>query len=473
MTQNDDRNRERERGTAAVIIALLLPVLFGSLALALDFGKLVYERHHLTNSLDAAALAGAGSLPNDPAAAKSNALKFAVENDPEAAPIISFWCIVASNGAAKTVEGGQIPSVCNPGSTAGAKCNETICAIPCNPSGAVTCNTITVTDDKDVPFNFAPVIGFDRGNTGAIAANACRGSCGSQIPNPMNIALVADRTGSMTKGDRDQMVAGINSTLQTMTKEQQYVALGTIHRSVATPPLGTCVTEPSGSATSGKWIPIPFSNDYTGLPASPGAKPPLNGSSTLIKGLGCLKASSQGTYLASPMKAAARYVLGLDHNTDLASLPVRSHPARNAIIFETDGQPQETNITTGTTDLSSADDIGTANGKQACQNLVDVATKAKREGILIVTVAFGEANSAKCGTGDYVRKTLAAAASDDSLGNPSDADNDCGSVTNRNIENSDGDFFFCAASGTEMGPIFVSAVNAISSNSRLVRIPGS
>jgi Flp pilus assembly protein TadG len=220
-------------------------VLFGSLALALDYGKLVYERHHLSNALDAAALAGAASLPNDPAAAKTAALKYAADNDPEALPAVTFWCVVASTGTAKTVASGQVPSVCNPGTVTGANCNETICAIPCIPAGTITCNTITVTDDKTVPFSFGPAISIGSGNTGTLAANACKGSCGSQIPNPMDVALVADRTGSMTDTDRDQMVAGIKSTLQTMTKEQQYVALGTIHRSSSNP--GTCITKPSTS----------------------------------------------------------------------------------------------------------------------------------------------------------------------------------------------------------------------------------
>ena len=70
-----------------------------------------------------------------------------------------------------------------------------------------------------------------------------------------------------------------------------------------------------------------------------------------------------------------------------------------------------------------------------------------------------------------VRNVLAAAASRDTQGNPSDADNDCSTAALRSTENSDGDFFFCAASGTELGPIFVSAINAINPNSRLIRIP--
>ncbi|MDD1476828.1 TadE/TadG family type IV pilus assembly protein [Arthrobacter sp. H16F315] len=459
----------RERGATMVIFALLIPVLFGSVAMAVDYGRLLQERQHLSNALDAAALAGAYSLPNDPAAARVAALNYARANDPEADPAVSFWCVLASTGAGRTVLSAQIPSVCDAGTVAGARCNEQICAIPCIPGAGRSCNTITVTDDKNVPFAFAPVIGISTGNTGSLSADACRGSCGASTPNPMDIALVADRTGSMSTADRNLMVSGIKTTLLTMTKEQQYVALGTIHRSKASP--GSCITAPSTDNT-GPWIPVPFSNDYALSPATAGATPPLNSGSTLVKGLNCLAASSQGTYLASPLKAAARYVLGLAPN-NLAALPVRSTPARKGIIFETDGQPNEGNLTAGTTSLNTAGDIGSTNGATACNNLKQVAVNTKSQGVLIVTVAFGDATSARCASGgELVRNVLAASASPDSQGNPSDADNDCSTTALRAVENSDGDFFFCAANGTELGPIFVSAINAINPNSRLIRIPG-
>ncbi|GAA3673069.1 hypothetical protein GCM10023081_09290 [Arthrobacter ginkgonis] len=455
-----------ERGASTVMYALLIPVLFACLALALDFGKLVYERHELSNALDAAALAGAHSLPADPTAAKNVALQFAKANDPEAVPVATFRCVVASTGASKTVASGQVPGVCDPGTTAGAKCNEKICVIPCVPGNGHTCNTITVADDKDVPFVFAPVIGYDVGNTGALASDACKGSCGAQVPNAMDIAMVADRTSSMSDPDRNLMVAGIKSTLQTMTKEQQYVALGTIHRSSSS---GSCITEPSSSKTDGPWIPVPFSNDYIKNPGVPGATPPLNTGSTLFKGLDCLQKSSGGTYLASPLKAAARYVLGKDTN-NLGSLPARSAPARKGIIFETDGQPNEDYIS-GFTSLDTSGDIGSKDEATACSNFKTVAGNAKAEKVLIVTVAFGDATNASCGSGKLVRDVLAAAASPDATGAASDADNDCQTSARRTAENTDGDFFFCAASGTELGPIFVSAVNAISSGSHLIRIP--
>ena len=467
--QVNDKNKRgtasRERGAATVIFALMVPVLFGALAMALDVGRLVYERQHLSNALDAAALAGAAYLPGDPVAARNSAASFARANDPAAAPTVKFWCVVASTGAARTVVSSQIPSVCNPGTIAGAKCSEAICAIPCIPGAGISCNSITVTDDKDVAFNFAPVIGVNSGNTGSLASDACKGSCGSQIPNPMDVALVADRTGSMSDTDLASMKTALQTTLKTMTKDQQYVALGTIGRSS---PTTGCSTNPSGSATSGPWMPVPFSNDYT----TTGTPPALNNSSALVKGVQCLAHSGSGTYLASPTKAAARYLLGLDAN-NLGSLPARAGTPRKAIVLETDGQPNETG-TGGSTSVGDPADIKNSDPVVACNNLKAVAADAKARNILIVTVAYNAATSARCGgtSSAYVRDVLAAAASEKSLGIPSTASNDCSTPALASAENTDGDYFFCAANGADLGPIFVSAINAISSNSRLIRIPG-
>ncbi len=459
------RGKARERGASAVIVALLVPAIFAAAAMTIDLGRLINDRQALSNALDAGALGGTYLLPGDPAGARDAGVALAKANDPGADPAAVFWCVIASTGASKTPDTSQIPSVCNPGSTAGAKCDENICAIPCATASGNSCNTMTLTADKDVPFAVAPAIGVNVGNTGSLSSTACAGSCGKTVPNPMDVVLVGDRTGSMSDSDRNAMVAGIKSTLQTMDKGQKYVSLGTIHKSKT----ASCITEPSGDLT-GKWIPVPFSNDYTMAPAFPGATPALNTSSTLVQGLNCLKKSSKGTFLAAPMKAAARYVLGLEPN-NIASLPARAQTAKKAIIFETDGEPNETALP-GTTSLADPLDLGTSNGATACNNLKTVAASAKAQGVLIVTVAFGDANTALCASGgESVRQVLAAASSPDSQGNASVADNDCATAAQRSAENSDGDFFFCAATGSELGPIFVSAVNAISPNTRLVRIP--
>ncbi|WP_127129471.1 pilus assembly protein TadG-related protein [Georgenia sp. SYP-B2076] len=455
------RTGPRERGAVAVIVALLVPVLFAAAALAIDISMLTHQRQNLSNALDAAAQAGAYALPGDFDVATATALKFAKANDPEAAPTTEFWCVVAATGpgAAPSVRPGQVPGVCNPGTTAGARCNESICAIPCPAVAGNSCNTMRVQDDKEVAFSFAPVIGIDTGSTGDLTSTACKGSCGALAPNPMDVVVVADRTGSMSTADRNLMVSAIKGTLQTMTREQQYVALGTIGRSRTG---GACLTTPSTSNTTGPWIPVPFSSDYTVGPAD---APSLNTGSTLVKELTCLSSSSTGTYLASPLKASAQYLLGNNSGT----LPPRVGEVRKAIIFETDGQPNEDTIP-GSTDLSVAGDIGNSNVGAACTNFTTVATKTKSAGVLIITVAFGDALTASCG-GTPVREVLAAAASPDPNGGPSKAQNDCGNATKRATENGDGDFFFCAGTGSELGPIFASAVNQLNPHTRLIRLP--
>lgn len=461
-------SRRHERGAVAVIVALLVPVLFGASALAIDISMLTHQRQNLSNALDAAAQAGAYALPTDFNAARAATLTFAQANDPESTPTISFWCVVASTGATKTVKSSQIPGVCNPGSTAGAVCNESICAIPCPADVGHSCNTLSVQDDKDVAFSFAPVIGIDKGSTGSLTSTACKGSCGAEVPNPMDVVVVADRTSSMSTSDRNLMVDAIKGTLQTMTKDLQYVALGTIGRSRTG---HSCITEPSSSATSGPWLPVPFSNDYTGTPSAPGVTASLNTNSTLVRGLTCLGPSSSGTYLASPLKAAARSLLGKDA-TNLGSLPARPGTPRKAIIFETDGQPNENSIA-GSTSLDVAGDIGASDGGTACTNFKNVATNAKSQDILIATVAFGDAISARCKSGGAnVRDVLAAAASPTPDGRASVADTDCSTPTRRAIENGDGDFFFCAASGSELGPIFATAVSQLNPHTRLLKLPG-
>ena len=54
-------------------------------------------------------------------------------------------------------------------------------------------------------------------------------------------------------------------------------------------------------------------------------------------------------------------------------------------------------------------------------------------------------------TDTLVRNTLAAAASPATTGEPSAANFDCSTPAGQASENADGDFFFCAASGTDDG----------------------
>ncbi len=69
-----------QRGQMVVITALLVPVLLGLVGIALDAGLLISERTKLQRAADAAALAGAGGLP-DYSTATTMALQWSGEND--------------------------------------------------------------------------------------------------------------------------------------------------------------------------------------------------------------------------------------------------------------------------------------------------------------------------------------------------------------------------------------------------------
>ena len=136
--------------------------------------------------------------------------------------------------------------------------------------------------------------------------------------------MVADRTPSMSDPDRNAMVDGIESVLLKMDPKQQYVALATIHKSKNN---SSCVTEDTPSsehANGGKWVPVPFSNNYVTSAVTPDAQHDEHDGT---RGSSCMPASSQGkfgTHLAGALKGAARYLLNMDSN----NLSSRCRPAR-------------------------------------------------------------------------------------------------------------------------------------------------
>ncbi len=579
------RRSRDESGAVAILVALLTLVIMMFAAFAIDIGMQANRKHQLNDTLDAAAQAGAYRLPGSSVQARQDALTFAAAHDPSEtgtlAPNIDFWCILASRleSGSYVVDTTQIPSTCNPGTapyTVGAnykstgqmiRCSAILCAIPCveplinSATPPIACNTIRVFQGRDVPFAFAPAGGIFKGGTGNLISVACKGSCGTVAPNPMDVAIVADRTLSMRSSDVSSMITGIKGMLQQMTPSQQYVTVGAIGRSHSTTTnqgaSRDCnssergLTYGSTDGDEGRWMPIPFYDDYVD------ASGRLT-SSKLVQGVSCLQnqsIGSQGTALAAPMKAAARYLLGLDPN-NLSSLAPRANPPTKMIIFETDGQPNESQATGGTPSLGDPTDLFSnvndktgpvqtdegdtvtvsPNGRtttithnkretytynggiEACNNLLKVAQKVKDEKILVVTIAYnmtgktcmdypgspatppgprtlpgpefdtsvpcGNSGNQTCTTqyqtttrttyvkpsGAQVLGVLAAAASPVE-GVPSTADSACSTNAERLAENADGDYFFCAATGTDMAPIFRTALSQASKGVKLLRMP--
>ncbi|MBC9732261.1 TadE/TadG family type IV pilus assembly protein [Nocardioides marmotae] len=442
------RDRQADDGAVAVVFAILVVVIFGVAALAVDIGSQINRKHLLINQLDAASTAAAGALASGTrsetgsiAAAVDAAETYFADNGRDTLDLrgVDFWCVVGRKlnpdstpfSPARAADY-QIPTstqsagVCNPdarsstttwnlsdyqsrprswdGRRYSMTCDATLCAIPCGleaqPSNgwdpglslvnrrAIRCNTIRVGAEQDVPFSFAPLLGIDQGSTGNQVSVACAGSCGSVAPNPMDVVVVADRTLSMTeplmcstsrsgpcRDYRTDLVDGITSMLQVMTPEQQYVALGALGPSEHTRSSAearACTANAKGlvypganvsTSSGGSWVPISFKKDYLGLPDASG-KRSVNTASTLVRAIDCLddvdstrenRLASTRTALASPLKAAARYLLnknGDENNVAALGGGNRSGSVKKVIIFETDGEPYENAATTGPGALS-------------------------------------------------------------------------------------------------------------------------
>jgi hypothetical protein len=572
MTKLLRRTAERDDdGAMALMVALMAAVIFFAAAIAVDISSLAMERQELHDNVDAAAHAGAYELPNNGAGAVAKAQSMAAANDPSLRPETQLLCIVASNGSAKQVRAEQIPATCNPGPAPysaanypGLKCNTSICAIPCFAAQGDRCNAMKVTGQKDVPFGFASVgnwlltNGNDtstrKGSTGAVTTVACKGSCGNETPNPMDVVVMADRTASMEWADRDAMKKAMLNMLKVMTPSMHYVAFGTLHKSRTTgftPKSSTygpqtddylvtdgcqdlygcsadsssklnfnghwdgtgdtngdgyCRTEASTKApaststsisrwtssrqrpspgfgtqaniTSGTWVPVPFSNNYLSTVASPTTTAVLNNASALVDGISCLPqsiAGEYGTHLASAFKGGVAKLL----SGETSSMPARPGTPKKVLVFETDGMPDESPAF-GDTGLGSGDlsaGTQTAGGPQGCRNLQAVADKAKEQDITVITIAFGDATTARCRKGSSstayaaVRDVLASVASPDpNTGLPSTA-NSCSTAADIKAENEDGDYFFCAADGASLSSIFTTAITQVSNGIRFLQMP--
>jgi hypothetical protein len=461
--------KEGERGATAVVVALSLVLLMAAGAFGFDVAKLYYERQQLRNAIDAAAQAGASALPAT-SSAEALAIQYGNLNFPGlnlTASDISFFCVVKNAagtaaggypdplqvGASRTCEG-------KPGWTnADAKCSDTSCAIPCN--AGQSCNSMQIRKSRTVDFVFGPAIDIPSASTGLVQTLSCNGPCGgTPPPNPMDVVVIADRTSSMSSGNVAAMISGIRGMMQQMNPEQQYISIGTIHKGP-----GTDSADPTGAQTTpltyayadtgatsktfrGSWIATGFSNTYR----ADNEAVSLNESDPVVAAVKNIDrdAGIYGTHLAAPLKAATRFLLGrgsgtkwgttsyynsstrknvtapqaYDPASNVGSLPDRTEKfgvAKKVIIFETDGEPNEQfNSDSGalTGYKSNAYDISNTSDKTACANFADMATRAKADGITILTIATGNAatSSNYCWSNSksdrkLTRDVLAAAAS--------------------------------------------------------------
>ena len=142
-------------------------------------------------------------------------------------------------------------------------------------------------------------------------------------------------------------------------------------------------------------------------------------------------------------------------------------------MLETDGQPSEIiDTASGALALTNTTDPGSTNTSTACANLKAVANSIKAmHDALIITISDGSA-SASCGSQGNVGQVLAAVASNRSGSTPSDAQNTCAKAADVNAENTDGDWYYCASSTTNLQNVFAAAIGQVTGNTKFIKIGG-
>ena len=104
MKTTKSRSRS-DGGQTMILMALLLGVLIGFVAMVVDVGFMLYERRALQNAADAAALAGAQELSGSPSAAEAIAQQYALANGVDTAdPNYTFVATTPYAGDSDAIE---------------------------------------------------------------------------------------------------------------------------------------------------------------------------------------------------------------------------------------------------------------------------------------------------------------------------------------------------------------------------------
>jgi hypothetical protein len=337
----------QEYGQGLVLGTLAMLVILGLTALVLDVGMFMHEKRELQKAVDAAALAGAQELPEAWTQAEMDAHEWLGNNDVDATDgdsvDISFTCT------------SQYQIACDP--------------------AANRWDTIVVHAERDVPLNFAPLLGLDNVTVSATAAG-CRGLCGASPFRALDVMLVLDRTGSMSDGDMDNAKNAAKAILGVFSEEWQRVGLAALGPAEGT---SDCKAEthqcwwwwcdpplPYPNLPDARWVTTHLSEDYQNPDGSP------DESSSLVANISCLKTSQVGTDLGDPMAAAAE------------ELQTNGREGEHwGIVFLSDGAANQPE------DGQSGDCGPEPDNYNPCEYAVEKAEEAKALGIEVYTIGYG------------------------------------------------------------------------------------
>ena len=287
-------------------------------------------------------------------------------------------------------------------------------------------NQLKVTIRHRVGTFFAPAIGID-------SLTVTRSATAEyQAPEPLDLVMIIDRTGSMTPTDLANAKNAARAVLEFLDPALEHVALGVLGPSSTsqqcTGANAGAYGRPAASAAdpTATWLASPYpaampAGDYQLADGS------LNPNSQVVRTIDCLATSGVGTNLGTPIERAQSYFASSGRPG-----------ARRGLILLSDGAANEPN-------------------NQSCQFAFEAASDAQTAGISMVTIGFGvagdrciDAAGSSYPNGTALTKLLSDMASPIN-GEPAD-DQGC-----TEAENQDGDNFFCEPREADLEAVFVQA----------------
>lgn len=358
----------RDDGQVVAFLAVgMLVILLGVAGLVVDVGHAYLVKRKLQASADAAALAGAAVLP-DTAQAQAVARQFGTSGlnglsqagvtvtEPQPTP----WCLKDVAYCYDNAPGG--PPARNPAQA----------------------NGLVVSESASVSTTFLKLLGVPTVTVHA-KATAC-GLCGTQ---PLNIALVVDRTGSMSD-NIDDLKQGLSTFGLSLNPQLDAISLLVLPPSASG---NACAAAPGyqslplhygdsyPTSADGGYVVAHYSTDYL-LPNGQ-----LNPSSRLVQQASCIQASGSTAYKDALVAAKA----------ELDNAPANRAGFQKVIVFESDGAANE--APDSYYDSSSGHDVGgqtlysatsshTDDVARPCGSALDYANSLKAQKVIVLTVAY-------------------------------------------------------------------------------------
>ena len=252
----------------------------GFTALVIDLGVLRNANQNLWNALDAGALAGASELPADGVAAEALAMQYAENNFPGGLPAgvtMSFRCLVGARRQAAPV---RHPGRLRPGPDRRVELHARSARRPATRPRATCATRIVLRAPRASRTGSAAPSASTRARPGRHVGRL-QGSCGTDRSRSVDLALIVDRTPSMSGATRQRPRAA-DSVRKVYNPAAQWMAFGLIGpsrrpRGVQTP--ATTIGTADGAADCGAGCPSACagsarrSTRTTRRPAAPWPRP--------------------------------------------------------------------------------------------------------------------------------------------------------------------------------------------------------